>query len=251
MPKRQQKETDSTPKVSRFQKFETVTIPRGEIKNAPYNPRTIDVHARKKLKEQLKKRGLIETLCWNRRTGNLVGGHQRISILDDLEGSQDYLLTVSAIDVDEKTEKELNIFLNNASAQGSYDLDALGELLKDGISIEETGFDTIDLQIMFDGSQGFEIPEIPAGKEDKAQSDIEKIAGMKQRKKDWKEKAKQKDDAEYYVIAVFRNRQETDAFLKGAGFPIEDRYISGERLATLLGIELRTGSVSPGQGKER
>src|SRR5688572_26248431 len=103
----------SEPSLSRYQKFEAVTISRAEIKNAPYNPRKITEHARQKLKAKIKASGLVMTLVWNRRTGNLVGGHQRISILDELEKSQNYLLTVSAIDVDDKQEKELNLFLNN------------------------------------------------------------------------------------------------------------------------------------------
>ena len=72
-------------KISRFQKFESQDIGREQIQNAPYNPRYIDTAARNKLKEKIKKVGLVETLVWNKQTGNLVSGHQRLSILDELE----------------------------------------------------------------------------------------------------------------------------------------------------------------------
>ena len=73
--------------ISKFQKFEMATINRAEIKNAAYNPRTITDEARKRLKHTLKDKqiGLVQPLIWNKRNGNLVGGHQRLSIIDDLE----------------------------------------------------------------------------------------------------------------------------------------------------------------------
>jgi hypothetical protein len=81
------------------QKFVSARIHRKQIKNAPYNPRQIDDHARKKLKENIKKKGLLDALVWNKRTGNLVSGHQRISILDDIAGTDKYLLDVSVVDL--------------------------------------------------------------------------------------------------------------------------------------------------------
>ena len=61
------------PRLSKYQKFTPARVARGELKNAPYNPRVIDKHARKRLTAQLKKMGLVDALVWNKRTGNLVG----------------------------------------------------------------------------------------------------------------------------------------------------------------------------------
>src|SRR5690606_22852641 len=72
--------------LSKYQKFVAVTIGRQEIKNAPYNPRVITDEEKKNLRRLIKKHGIVETLVWNIRTGNLVGGHQRLNILDALEG---------------------------------------------------------------------------------------------------------------------------------------------------------------------
>ena len=59
-------------------------IPIGKIKPAAYNPRkdlqTGDAEYQKLLKS-LDEFDCVEPLIWNRRTGNLVGGHQRFKIL--------------------------------------------------------------------------------------------------------------------------------------------------------------------------
>lgn len=117
--------------TSKFQKYETETISRSKIRNAPYNPRVMADTAKKLLRKNLKKHGLVEALVWNKRTGNLVGGHQRLEQLDALENSKDYDLTVCVVDVDEKEEATLNVQLNNPSMQGEWDLDKLANLTED------------------------------------------------------------------------------------------------------------------------
>jgi ParB-like chromosome segregation protein Spo0J len=54
------------------------------INPAPYNPRR-DLQPGEPEYENLKRSietfGLVEPLVWNERTGNLVGGHQRLKVL--------------------------------------------------------------------------------------------------------------------------------------------------------------------------
>ncbi len=107
--------------TTKYQKFDMVTISRAEIKNADYNPRMISNQAKARLKRGIEENGLVQPLVWNRRTGNLVGGHQRLSILDDLEPAGDFELTVAAIDVPEAQEKRINVLLNNDSTMGHWD----------------------------------------------------------------------------------------------------------------------------------
>lgn len=90
--------------VSKFQTFETEVVNRSELKGAPYNPRIMDKGAEKRLKAALRKHGLVQPIIWNKRTGNVVGGHQRLKQLDSLEKRDDYDITVSVIDVDEREE---------------------------------------------------------------------------------------------------------------------------------------------------
>lgn len=139
--------------VNKTQSFDILTIHRSDIKNAPYNPRVIGEGARKRLKKGLRKFGLVETLVWNKRTGNLVSGHQRLSIVDELEKSKDYEITVSAIDVDEKDEMALNVQLNNASMMGEFDIDGLFSMADAGADIDNFGFSESDKEILFGDSE--------------------------------------------------------------------------------------------------
>lgn len=59
---------------SKYQSYDTETISRDMIKNAPYNPRIMDEKAKKRLRANIAKHGLVAALTWNKRTGNLVGG---------------------------------------------------------------------------------------------------------------------------------------------------------------------------------
>ncbi len=123
-------------------------IPRIAIQNAPYNPRMIDDNAAKKLRAVLKEQGLVSPLTWNKTTGNLVGGHQRLAALDILEKSTDYLLDVAVVEVDEKREKELNIILNNPAIQGFTDIDKFALLIPE-IDVDAVGYDVTDYQAIF------------------------------------------------------------------------------------------------------
>lgn len=107
------------------------TVHRSQLKNAPYNPRRISDHEKAKLKAVLKRHGHVAPITWNRATGHIVGGHQRISLTDSLAGTADYTMQVAVIEVSEPREKELNIALNNAHAMGEFDMERLKDLFKD------------------------------------------------------------------------------------------------------------------------
>lgn len=131
---------------SKFQKFDTDVISRSQIKGAEYNPRIISEDAKKRLRKMIAKHGLVQPLVWNRRTGNLVAGHQRLAALDSLERSQNYDLQVAVVDVNEREERVLNVQLNNPSMQGEWDLDKLAELSEEAaISPDEFGFSDGDI----------------------------------------------------------------------------------------------------------
>lgn len=125
---------------------EPIKIKRSQINLAGYNPRKITPEAKRKLKENLSKMGLMGGLVWNVRTGNLVSGHQRISILDadnnynSKTKENDYDVFVTKVDLDEKDEKAQNIFFNNQSAMGFFDEDKLHEIMKEVDFSEMTGF---------------------------------------------------------------------------------------------------------------
>jgi hypothetical protein len=221
---------EESTEVSKYQKFEAVTIHRSEIKNAPYNPRFIDKHARVKLKNKIEKDGLVEALTWNERTKNLVSGHQRISILDELNETPDYNLTVCKINVSEKKEKELNVFLNNSAAQGMYDFDLLNKLFsEEDISIPEFGFDDLDIKEIKGESVTESFFSGEKGAVTKEQIDKIKAARTKM-----KETGEARDNADYMLIAVFQDYRSLDSFLDKLKLPKDNKYIDGNRLLDLV-----------------
>jgi len=144
------KEVEPTNKVAQA---EVRQVMRSEITLAAYNPRKITPEARKLLKDNLKRVGLLGGIVWNEDTGNLVSGHQRVSVMDEINryepesGKNDYPITVSVVHFDEKTEKEQNLFANNRNAQGEFDDDMLRTMLA-GIDYSYAGFDDFDLQLL-------------------------------------------------------------------------------------------------------
>ncbi|MCT4151303.1 DNA methylase [Elizabethkingia anophelis] len=139
--------------TNKVKQSETRTILRSSFSFSDYNPRTISDDARKKLKANIKKNGIIGGLVVNEQTGNLVSGHQRVSIADEVNkydsesGKNDYEIKVEIIDVDLKTEKELNIFFNSKSVQGEMDYAKLALMIPD-IDIDIAGLDDVDMSFI-------------------------------------------------------------------------------------------------------
>jgi ParB-like chromosome segregation protein Spo0J len=103
--------------ANKLEAFTIEVVNRKDIHGADYNPRKITESAKKKLRKFLKENGLWEPLILNKRTMTLVSGHQRLSIMDSLLRKDDYDLTMSIIDVDEKLEVSGNVFMNITSRQ--------------------------------------------------------------------------------------------------------------------------------------
>jgi acylphosphatase len=140
--------------ANKLEKYDIEVVKRSGIHGADYNPRQISKAARKKLKKWLEKHGLWCPLIVNKRTMNLVAGHQRIEAMDAILRNQYYDITVSIIDVDESEEVAGNVFLNNPAAQGEWDIMKLGDLHEAFPSLDfeaDMGFETADLDIMFGG----------------------------------------------------------------------------------------------------
>lgn len=217
--------------MSVYQKFTVETIHRSDIQKASYNPRLIDEENKKRLEKGIKTHGLVEPLVWNKRTGNLVSGHQRLAILDKLEKSKDYELDVSVIDVDDAEEKRINIQLNNASMQGTYDYDMLGELALDiGDSLEDLGFSDFDAEIMFGTSDKFQelLPDSKAV--ETAKGDIREIKENRER---MKEKYSQEQNADFYFVVVCKDQKEKDDLLGKMSVPNTEKYVSATQLKRL------------------
>lgn len=113
-------------------------IKRNAINPAPYNPRRDlqpDDREFQDLDRSIQEWGLVEFPVWNERTGNLVGGHQRLKILDraneysPVVQGPNYTLTVAVVDLDDANERALNIALNRIG--GEWDMPKLADLLRE------------------------------------------------------------------------------------------------------------------------
>ena len=216
--------------MSKYQTFSTETISRRQLANAPYNPRIIDKGARERLKEGLRKHGLVQPVVWNRRTGNVVGGHQRLSQLDALEGTDNYSLTVAVIDVDEREEVEINIQLNNPSMQGEWDMDMLAEVaVEHDFTFEDLGFSDADIDIMFDGddrfSQLFETDEVAETKG--------VLKEIKEDRQQMNERLEGENGIDWYAVLIFADEDERREFFKRIHVPEYEQYLTVEQLERL------------------
>lgn len=216
---------------SKYQKFQVENINRSDIKNAAYNPRIMDKEAKKRLKDGLKKHGLVSAITWNKRTGNLVGGHQRLEQLDSLEKDKNYSLDVCVVDVDEKEEALLNIQLNNPSMQGEWDLDKLGDMVQDfDINFDDMGFTQLDVDFMFDGDERFtELFEKEEVKETK-----ETLEQIKEARAQGKERLEDRNNINWYSILVFENEKDREEFYKLISVPVCEEYITVDKVMRLL-----------------
>jgi len=125
----------------------------GRINPAAYNPR-LDLRPGdeqyERIKRSLREFGYVDPLVWNRRTGNLVGGHQRFKILV-ADGATE--VDVSVVDLDVPREKLLNLALNKLA--GDWDDDKLADLLTElqrDYTVDETlsGFDFKEIDAALD-----------------------------------------------------------------------------------------------------
>jgi hypothetical protein len=124
-----------------------------KIKLAKWNPRK-DLRpsdpAYIKVRRSMEQFGYVDSLVWNKRSGNLVGGHQRLKIL--VADFAVKAVDVSVVDLPPAEEKALNLALNKIT--GEWDEQALASLLTEltataAIDATLSGFDAkeIDLRI--------------------------------------------------------------------------------------------------------
>lgn len=112
-----------------------------DLRPAGYNPRVDLVPGMDEyeaLKSSLLEFGFVDPPIFNKQTGNLVGGHQRVAVAKNL-GLYDEI-EVSVVDLPLDKEKALNIALNKIS--GRWDEEKLAVLLKElsNHEIDLTGF---------------------------------------------------------------------------------------------------------------
>ena len=128
-----------------------------DMDRAAYNPRIELIPGDteyENLRRSITTYGLIIPVVWNKRTNRVVGGHQRLTVLEN-EGETE--VDVSVVDLDETQERQLNVALNKV--EGGWDEEKLGDLLAElGEDATLTGFTqqeidslTNDIDSLIDG----------------------------------------------------------------------------------------------------
>ena len=131
------------------------TLPVGKLIPADYNPRK-DLKSGdaeyEKLKRSIAEFGYVEPVIWNKTTGHVVGGHQRLKVLIDTGVTE---VECVVVEMSEEKEKALNVALNKIS--GEWDKDKLSLLISDlqlvDFDLSLTGFDATELDTLFKDAQ--------------------------------------------------------------------------------------------------
>ena len=118
---------------------------------ADYNPRKDLKPGDKeyeKLKRSIEQFGYVEPVIWNKTTGRVVGGHQRLKVLIDMGMNE---VDCVVVELSEEKEKALNVALNKIS--GEWDNDKLALLIADlqgtDFDVSLTGFEPAELEALF------------------------------------------------------------------------------------------------------
>lgn len=126
-----------------------ITLPVSDLHPADYNPRKDLAPGDKqydKLARSIETFGYVEPIVWNRTTGNIVGGHQRLKVLVE----QGYKTAeVVEVELNEQEERILNVSLNKISGRWDNEkLTAILDELKEQDEMALTGFEDWELDAL-------------------------------------------------------------------------------------------------------
>lgn len=118
---------------------------------ADYNPRK-DLQPGdseyEKIKRSLEEFGYVDPVIWNKTTGRVVGGHQRLKVLASMGRTE---VECVVVELDEEKEKALNVALNKIS--GDWDKEKLAVLMTDldaaDFDVSLTGIDAAEIDDLF------------------------------------------------------------------------------------------------------
>lgn len=150
-----------------------------DLKPAPYNPRTISDEAAAALQTSLAEFGDISGIVWNKKTGHLVAGHQRMDALRRKHGKALALrdgaivtpdgecFPVRVVNWPVEKEKAANLAANSPFLAGCFDAKGLEGVLADLNAAEGLSglLEGLRLGELLPGA-GDLFPEVPGAEED-------------------------------------------------------------------------------------
>jgi ParB-like chromosome segregation protein Spo0J len=129
-----------TPKGIKQHTIERIAL--DQMHPATYNPRKITPKNKEALRSSMRRFGNLQPVVWNRRSGNIVGGHQRYDLHRE---AGDAATDAVVVDVGPAEEKAMNIALNARTVTGVFDDERLDALLKDIESDDKDLFRDLNL----------------------------------------------------------------------------------------------------------
>lgn len=222
-------------------------LKRSSVRLADYNPRRIGAEARAMLRHSIEKYGVVTGIVVNRHSMTVVGGNQKISILDEMMSfpDHDYIIRAEMVDIDNPAEeKALCVMLNSPNATGEWDLDKMRDIIPD-LDCTDAGLTDTDISIL-----GLDtIPDIideprhiPQSKEEQAETrrmieENQKVAYSAHEQQhggssllDKSVPIPKKLEAESIVMLSFDSMDDRKTFLETFGFSDGDKMISGNKL---------------------
>jgi hypothetical protein len=227
----------------RYRQSETVTIKRSQIHFAPYNPKLHTKEQVDAIKKNIKRVAFLGGIVFNSTTGNLIDGHKRVTALDIIHGydgspEKDYDIKVERIELDEKTEREQNVF--QTKSRTDLDNELLSRIIQEGIEIENAGITDEDIHII-----ELECPDFEYGSNVEAREDFDALGknGKKEKElsaeehqrnidkiKEAKQKTRNKTEGGRFLTLTFKSFDEKAEFLEMLGFDPYAEYIPGEQI---------------------
>jgi len=236
-----------------------------DLTPAGYNPRkALSMDELASLKKALLEFGDLSGVVFNRRSGNLVSGHQRISVIPKnavieiterfnepsrtgtvahgfiiIEGEK---YTYKEVSWDALREKAANIAAN--AQGGDWDEEKLGELFKElsadvDFDIELTGFTLAEVYQTLGDDPLHDTA-------DRLMTLSDQLRASREAFKDVQKKLEEADDVmDCYLVVVFKGSAERKVFTDALELP-DNRYVDGRLLQT----KLQTGPASPSPGTD-
>lgn len=237
---------------------DTVEVMRSQINLNPYNPKR---HSDKKILDQKKnllRVGLLGGITWNKASGNLIDGHRRIKAMDmhygyDGTPATDYSVKVTAVELDDKQEKEQMTYMALGNTKADYsliaeylpDIDAVAAGIDDYDlsqiqsfipTVDEVVIDTFDDLISDvpeeDGDQ--DGPDAPDMADDAESDDApeptpeERKAKIKEAKEKQREAAGERyADLNAYITVSFDNAEQKRTFCELLGIQESEMFVKG------------------------
>ena len=148
---------------------------------------------------------------------------QTLDIINNYDGTPEtnYEIKVEAVELDDKTEREQNIFMNSPSAMGEFDMEKMKVLVPEidyqAAGLSEADMNIYGISVMQDEvNSGWPIRWMISRK---CSGRSKKKAAVKEMKEQIRQQAEQKaEDIESYVMINFKSYRAKSSFMLRFGF---------------------------------